>query len=84
MEKGWLLGWEPIISVRARRSFSNGNNPVSKSSVSVAWLVMPIHWIRDEHTYILVGLVAALFSSNTVANVGINGSISRLTTRRNN
>jgi hypothetical protein len=24
---------------------------VSKSSVSVAWLVMPIHWIRDEHTY---------------------------------
>ena len=51
MEKGWLLGWEPIISVRARRSFSNGNNPVSKSSVSVAWLVVPIHWIRDEHTY---------------------------------
>ena len=50
MEKGWFLGKEPIISVRARRSFSKGNNPVSKSSVSVAWLVMPIHWIRDEHT----------------------------------
>ena len=30
MEKGWLLGKEPIISVRARRSFSKGNNPVSK------------------------------------------------------
>ena len=50
MEKGWLLGKEPIISVRARRSFSKGNNPVSRSSVSVAWLVMPVHWIRDEHT----------------------------------
>ena len=34
MEKGWLLGWEPIISVRARRSFSNGNNPVSKLRLS--------------------------------------------------
>ena len=30
IEKGWLLGKEPIISVRAKRSFSKGNNPVSK------------------------------------------------------
>ena len=49
--EGVVVGKEPIISVRAWRSFSKGNNPVSKSSVSVAWLVMPIHWIRDEHTY---------------------------------
>ena len=54
MEKRWLLGKEPIISVRAWRSFRNGDNPVSKSSVSVAWLVMPIHWIRDEHTRALL------------------------------
>ena len=31
MEKGWLLGKEPIISVRAWSSFSNGSNPVSKA-----------------------------------------------------
>ena len=30
MEKGWLFGKEPIISVRAKRSFSKENNPVSK------------------------------------------------------
>ena len=27
---------------------------MSRSSVSVAWLVMPVHWIRDEHTYIIL------------------------------
>ena len=37
----------------ARRSFSNRYNPVSKTFVSVVWLVMPIHWIRDENTYII-------------------------------
>ena len=73
MEKGWLLGKEPIISVRARRSFSKGNNPVSRSSVSVAWLVMPVHWIRDEHTYIVLATMSSsivrFFSSFTIINV---------------
>jgi hypothetical protein len=46
----------PVIGVGAhfrgaRRSFSNGNNYVSKSFVSVARLVMPIYWRRDEHKY---------------------------------
>jgi hypothetical protein len=38
----------------ARRSFSNGNNhSCVKSSVSVARLVMPVHWIRDVHIIML-------------------------------
>ena len=36
------------------RQSTNTCNPVSRSSVSVAWLVMPVHWIRDEHTYIVL------------------------------
>jgi hypothetical protein len=51
MEKGWLLGKEPIISVALGEASVKGIT-LCQSSVSVAWLVMPIHWIRDEHTYI--------------------------------
>ena len=40
--------------------------------------------LRPLLYFLLVGLVAALFSSNTVANVGINGCIFHLTTRRYN
>ena len=50
MEKGWLLGKEPIISVALGGASVKGIT-LCQSSVSVAWLVMPIHWIRDEHTY---------------------------------
>jgi hypothetical protein len=50
MEKGWLLGEEPIISVALGEASVKGIT-LCQSSVSEAWLVMPIHWIRDEHTY---------------------------------
>jgi hypothetical protein len=40
--------------------------------------------LRPLLNFLLVDSVAALFSSNTVANVGINGCIFRLTTRRCN
>ena len=52
MEKGWLLGKEPIISVALEEDSVKGIT-LCQSFVSVAWLVMPIHWIRDEHTYII-------------------------------
>ena len=67
MEKGWLLGKEPIISVALGEASVKGVT-LCQSSVSVAWLVMPIHWIRDEHTHIHpkwnVGIITIYISVN--------------------
>ena len=50
MEKGWLLGRSPSFPCALGEASVKGITLCQRSSVSVAWLVMPIHWIRDEHT----------------------------------
>ena len=48
--RGGCWGGSPSFPCALGEASVMGITLCQKSSVSVAWLVMPIHWIRDEHT----------------------------------